>query len=104
MQCFAPLPIGTRVVAVKSFGPIMEGQKGIVTGLVGRRWWRATCACTFLGGINVAAPGRHIARPDHGCSWQMLEDPFWFLRSRLRAGPVGRYAAEVRRSPDLPTD
>lgn len=101
MKCFAPLPIGTRVIAEKDFGPIIKGQFGIVTGLVRRGLWRSPAyACTFLGGIKVTALGRHMTRHDHGCSCQMLEDPFWFLQTRRTAGVAGQCQAEVRRPPN----
>ena len=100
MRWSAPLSIGTRVIAAKSFGPIIEGQLGIVTGVIRCGWWRTTYACTFLGGMKVAAPGAHITRHDHGCSWQMLEDPFWFLRTRQPIWRASWYAADTRRSQD----
>ena len=99
------LPVGTRVIAAKNFGPIIKGQLGIVTEpAVGRRsfWRRSAYACTFLGGIRVTIPGTHIRKHDHGCGGQMLEDPLWFLHTRQTPGPVGHYAIEVRRSPNWP--
>ena len=35
--------------------------------------------------------GRHIRKHDHACTFQMLEDPLWFLRTCQTPGTVGPY-------------
>lgn len=100
MAFLSALPPGTAVIATEDFGPIIRGQLGIT---VGRRqsarfpWQRSAYVCTFLGGITVTAAGRHIMPHDHGCGWQMLEDPFWFLHTRTVPEKYCKFAAEVRR-------
>jgi hypothetical protein len=105
MGFITSLPVGTRVIAAKNFGPIIKGQLGIVTELaVGRRsfWRRSAYACTFLGGIKVMASRRHIRKHDHACTFQMLEDPLWFLRTCQTPGTVRPSAFDVTRSPYWP--
>ena len=107
MRFITSLPVGTRVIAAKNFGPIIKGQLGIVTELTaGRRsfWRRSTYACTFLGGIKVTASRRHIRKRDHACTFHMLEDPLWFLRTCQTPGTVGPYAFDATRSPHWPID
>ena len=100
MRWLASLTSGTRVIAAKSFGPIIEGQLGIVSSVIRSSWWRTTYACTFLGGVYVVARGGQSAECDLGCSWQMLVVPFWFLRTRQQVWRASRSAAEMRRSKD----
>ncbi len=103
MRFFASLPIGTRVIADRDFGPIIKGQLGIITDLVRSRrglWRRAVHVCTFLGGIRVTARRTYIKEYDHGYSCELLEDPFWFLQTRQAAGIVGQHSVEVRRPPN----
>jgi hypothetical protein len=53
-----PLPVGTKVVAVRNFGPVTEGQPGIITGTaeVPFFWWsRPTYLCTFADNVKVSA-------------------------------------------------
>jgi hypothetical protein len=105
MGFLTSLPVGTRVIAANDFGPIIKGQLGIVTELaVGRRgFWRGTAyACTFLGGIKVTAWSRHIREYGHTCTFQMLQDPLWFLHTRQTPGTLGAYALAVTRSPHWP--
>jgi hypothetical protein len=105
MGFMTSLAVGTRIIAARNFGPVIKGQLGIVTGLAkGRRgsWSSTIYACTFLGGARVIASGRHIRKHDHGCSWQVLENPLWFLSTRELPGLIGQYAIELRRSPDWP--
>jgi len=92
---------GAAVIAATDFGPVICGQLGIVTGrMPGRRlpWRRAAYACTFLGGISVAATRRQIIPHDHGHSRGMLEDPLWFLHTRGAVMRSNRsIAADLRR-------
>ena len=105
MLRFGALPIGTSIIAAKNFGPIVRGQLGIIDARMrGSRFlsWRRLYVCTFLGGIRVAALRRQIAGRDHGLSTPMLQDPFWFLHTRM-PNHVCQYAADVRR-PTTPSD
>ena len=99
------LPAGTRVIATKSFGPIIGGQLGMVTELarVSRGFWKRTVyACTFLGGIRVTASRRCIKKYSHACSSQVVEDPLWFLHTCQTPGKVDPYAFEATRLPLWP--
>ncbi len=103
MKYFAPLPIGTRIIAARDFGPIIKGQFGIVTCLERCRrglWLSTKYVCTFLGNIRVTAESRHITECDHGYSSKMLENPLWFLDTRQTASTAGQLPADVRRSPN----
>jgi hypothetical protein len=105
MRFMTSLQVGTRVIAAKNFRPIIKGQLGIVTGLaVGRRgFWRCSdYVCTFLGGIKVTASRRHIRKHGHACTFQMLEDPLWFLRTCQTPNTAGPYAFDMTRSPHWP--
>jgi len=81
---FAALPIGTTIAAAVDFGPVIEGQCGIVTHhhtavlLLGRP---AAYGCTFLGGVRVMASRAQITVVQHGHGLPALEDPVWFLHS-----------------------
>ncbi len=100
MRGFAPLPVGTRIIAARDFGPIIKGQPGIVTGRVRGRWLRAAYACTFLGTIRVTAQRRRITACEHGYHSQMLEDPLWFMHTRQAVATAGQQSAV----PTRPTD
>jgi FAD/FMN-containing dehydrogenase len=105
VEFITSLPVGTRVIASKNFGPITKGQLGIVTELAVRRrrfWKRTAYACTFLRGIRVTASSRHIRRHDHACTSEMLEDPLWFLHTCQTPDTVDPYALDVTRSPHCP--
>jgi hypothetical protein len=91
---FAALPIGTTIAAAVDFGPVIEGQSGIVTHhhtaflLLGRP---AAYGCIFLGGVRVMASRAQITAVQHGHSLPALEDPFWFLHSPGQADrPLSR--------------
>jgi hypothetical protein len=97
---FAALPIGTTIAAAMDFGPIVEGQWGIVTGRQAVSvlpWRRAVYVCTFLGGLRVTAARAQIVALRHGRSLQSLDDPFWFLHSRGLADRPLQLDVEVRR-------
>ena len=76
------LPVGTQVVAVEDFGPIVRGQVGIVTAVVraSRLFWRRRYICRFLGDMWAVASPDYIARFDHGLTIDLLGDRLWFLR------------------------
>jgi hypothetical protein len=72
------LQIGTRVVAVRNFGPVKEGQPGIVTGTAEERWlWRTKLIylCTFADNVRIAARPKEVEDFDHGYSLADLEAP-----------------------------
>jgi hypothetical protein len=97
---FAALPIGTNIAAALDFGPVVQGQWGIVThhqtgSLL--PWRPATYRCTFLGGIRVVASRTQITAIRHGHSLLVLEDPFWFLHSHGLADRPLSHEVEVRR-------
>lgn len=79
-----PLPVSTRVVAVRNFGPITEGQPGIITGIAEQRFfWRSKLVylCTFADGVKAAAKPNEIDNFDHGYTLAELENPD-FLTAR----------------------
>jgi hypothetical protein len=97
---FAALPIGTNIAAALDFGPVVQGQWGIVTyhqtgSLLPSR--TATYGCTFLGGIRVRASRAQITAVRHGHSLHALEDPFWFLHSPGLADRPLSHEVDVRR-------
>jgi hypothetical protein len=97
---FAALPIGTNIAAALDFGPVVQGQWGIVThhqtgSLL--PWRPATYGCTFLGGIRVMASRAQITEVRHGHNLSALEDPFWFLHSPGLADRPLRHEVEARR-------
>jgi hypothetical protein len=70
--------IGTRVIAVRNFGPIKEGQPGIVTGIAEEPWfwWRKPIyLCTFAYNVKIAARPQEVEDVDHGYSLTDLEAP-----------------------------
>jgi hypothetical protein len=81
------LRTGTRIVAVRNFGPIKQGTPGIVTGTVQSVsvWFsRLTYSCTFAGNVRVLAKPRQIEVLDHGYSLVELENPQFGLHELLR--------------------
>ena len=101
MGFLSALPPGKLVVATADFGPVLDGQPGIVVARQqGPRlpWRAATYVCTFLGGTTVTLSRRHIVPQDHGYSRLMLEDPWWFLHTRTVPGRRRRVAGELGRS------
>jgi hypothetical protein len=97
---FAALPIGTTIAAAVDFGPVIQGQLGIVTHhhtaflLLARP---AAYGCTFLGGVRVMASRAQITAVGHGHGLPALEDPFWFLHSPGLADRPLNHKVEVRR-------
>jgi hypothetical protein len=70
--------IGTRVIAVRNFGPIKEGQPGIVAGIAAERWFRLSkpiYLCTFADNVKIAARPKEVEDYDHGYSLADLEKP-----------------------------
>jgi|HubBroStandDraft_2_1064218.scaffolds.fasta_scaffold369219_1 hypothetical protein len=97
---FAALPIGANIAAALDFGPVVQGQWGIVTHRQTGSllpWRPATYGCTFLGGIRVMASRAQITAVRHGHSLPALEDPFWFLHSPGLADRPRSDEVEVRR-------
>jgi hypothetical protein len=71
-----PLKIGTKVQAVRAFGPVKVGTLGIITGVADVslfRWSRPTYLCTFAGNIKVHARPKQIEAFDHGHRLDELE-------------------------------
>jgi hypothetical protein len=69
-----PLPIGTKVIAIKNFGPVLEGAPGIITGTADIPflfWSRPVYLCTFAGNLKVAARPTEVDNFDHN---RTLED------------------------------
>lgn len=100
MALFSTMPIGTTVIAAGNFGPVIQGQLGIVVGRSPGRsfpWRQRDYVCTFLGGITVVVPKRFILPHDHGYSLRMLSDPFWFFHTDRAAKP--RHPANELRRP-----
>jgi hypothetical protein len=79
--------IGTRVVAVRSFGPVKEGQLGIVTGIAE---WRSKpiYLCTFAGNVKITARPKEVEDYDHGCSLADLEAPDFLSVQAARLWPL----------------
>ena len=72
-----PHTVGTKIIAVRNFGPIREGQPGVITGVVRMPyfffWTRPFYLCTFFGNIKCAASPDEIDDYDHGHSLEDLE-------------------------------
>jgi hypothetical protein len=82
-----PFEAGTRIVAVRNFGPVEQGAPGIITGTVETTflWWsRQVYACTFAGNVKVPAKPKDIDVLDHGYSLVDLENPQFGLNELLR--------------------
>jgi hypothetical protein len=74
----SPVPIGTRVIATRNFGPIREGTPGIITGTTKVPflfWQRFYYLCTFAENMKVAARPKEIDDFDHGRTLEDLENP-----------------------------
>jgi hypothetical protein len=94
MSNMLPLQIGTRIIAIRNFGPVKEGQPGVITGIAEERWfWRSRLIylCTFADNVKIAARPREIEDYDHGNSLADLETPDYLsvqaahLRDELKA-------------------
>lgn len=73
-----PLLVGTRVRAVRNFGPVKESTPGIITGLADFPffWWsRPAYLCTFADNLKVHARPKQIELFDHAHSLEDLEQP-----------------------------
>jgi hypothetical protein len=73
-----PLPVGTRVVAVRNVGLVKEGAPGIVTGTHKGRPYRNNMLvyfCTFADNSKIAARPNEIDKYDHGYTLAELEHP-----------------------------
>ena len=73
-----PLQVGTKVRAVRSFGPVKKGAPGIITRLtdVPLFWWsRPAYLCTFADNLKVQARPKLIEAFDHGYKLEELEQP-----------------------------
>ena len=91
-----PLRTGTRIVAIRNFGPIKAGVPGIVTGTVEARilWYsKAMYSCTFAGNVRAQTKPKDIDVLEHGYSLLELESPQFglneLLRMRLRTVRTG---------------
>ena len=89
------LSVGSKVVAMRDFGPVVKGQLGIVTHVVRahRLFWRRLYICTFLGDVSAVAQPDEIERFDHGIKMDMLKDPLWFKSSRCWRNAYGAVPA-----------
>src|SRR5437763_2231910 len=70
------LKVGTKVIAVRNFGPIKEGAPGIITEIAEAPfffWSRSIYLCTFAENLKVAAKPKEIDDYDHGYSLNDLE-------------------------------
>ena len=73
-----PLQFGTKVQAVRNFGPVKEGAPGIITGVADiPSIWRSRPAylCTFANNMKVHARPKQIEAYDHGYNLDELEQP-----------------------------
>jgi hypothetical protein len=71
-------PIGTRVIAVRDFGPVKEGAPGIITGTADMPFlWmsRPVYLCTFADNMKIAARHKEVDDFDHGYNLTDLERP-----------------------------
>jgi hypothetical protein len=91
-----PLQVGTKVQAVRNFGPVKNGALGIITGAAELRvFWRSrpTYLCTFADNIKCHARPKQIEAYEHGYILEELERPdFAAILSRqmlLRAQQFG---------------
>ncbi len=74
----APFAVGTKIIAVRDFDPIREGQPGIITGTADVPfffWKRVMYLCTFQGNMKVAARPQEIGDFKHNYSLAELEIP-----------------------------
>jgi hypothetical protein len=91
-----PLQVGTKVQAVRNFGPVKNGALGIITDVAELRvFWRSRPAylCTFADNIKCHARPKQIEAYEHGYILEELERPdFAAILSRqmlLRAQQFG---------------
>jgi hypothetical protein len=71
-----PLPIWTRIIAVRNFGRVREGQPGIITGIAEERYletFRPVYLCRFANNVKIAAQSDDIERYNHKYSLADLE-------------------------------
>ena len=62
-----PLPVGSRIVAVRNFGPVKAGEGGIITDTVELpSLWksRPMYLCLFANNLRIAARPGEIALAD----------------------------------------
>jgi len=70
------LPIGTKIIAVRSFGRVRKGQLGIITGTAEEGYleaFRPVYLCRFANNVKIAAQPNEIDHFDHGYSLADLE-------------------------------
>jgi hypothetical protein len=77
MAAKLPLPVGTRIIAVRNVGPVLEGARGIITGTVDVPfffWSRPVYLCTFIGNVKLAVKPKEIDDYDHGYTLERLQN------------------------------
>jgi hypothetical protein len=81
-----PLPVGTKVRALRNFGPLEKGTLGIITGVAELRFlWRSrpTYLCTFADNIKLHVRPKQIEAYEHRYVLEELVQPdFGALLSR----------------------
>ena len=83
-----PLPVGTKVIAVRNVGHVLKGAAGIITGTATELfylWSRSIYLCTFAGNIKLAVRPKDIDDQDHRYSLEALQNPD-FVREILLKG------------------
>jgi hypothetical protein len=73
-----PLTVGTKIIAVRSIGPVREGAPGIITGIAEVPFFfrtRPVYLRTFAGNLKIAAQPKEIDDYDHGYALERLENP-----------------------------
>jgi hypothetical protein len=73
-----PLQVGTKVTAVRNFGPIKEGAPGIITAVADIRTLYPAgpiYSCTFADNMKITARPKDIEEDNHGYSLEELEQP-----------------------------
>jgi hypothetical protein len=74
----SPVPIGTRIIAIRNVGSVREGQPGIITGSTKVPflfWKRFYYLCTFAGNVPLAVRPKEVDDDDHGYTLEDLENP-----------------------------
>lgn len=75
-----PLQVGTKITAVRNFGPIKQDAPGIITGVADIRSLFPAgpiYSCTFADNVKITARPNDIDEFDHGYSLDDLEKPYF---------------------------
>ena len=77
MPTTLPLPVGTKIIAIRNIGQVREGAPGIITGVVKMPfffWSKPMYLCTFAENLKIAARPEEIDDYDHGYTLEPIAE------------------------------